>query len=332
MLLPLLLVVLVGAGCDAESPLAPSAPAPKVPIVQSIAITGTTTLQRPGDAAQLTATITLSDRTTRDVSSEARWSVDHSDILAVNNGLLTGRAYGHCHVTVTYGSVSAEAPVHVMPDGTFMLSGRVTDQTGLPVRAARVSVTPFSPELSVLTNGEGRYTLPARGDVEVHAEMEGFETQIQRVIVSEDTNLDFELTLSAGGFGGTYRLTLVVAPSCGLPADVMQRNYLVRVTEHPAGVLSVVVLSPEMVAFGFPGFSGTRDGSHLQFAITDNVAADFVFIEVVDANRQLALVGHASGDIGDVFSTTFSGRVILRSSGGALDQCQADNHRLDFAR
>jgi hypothetical protein len=329
-LCPLTLAVLLGVGCEGESPLAPSTDGTTV---QSIAITGTTTLQRPGDVAQLTATATLSDGRTQDITSEASWSVDNAEVAVVNRGLLTGRGYGQCRVTVAYGSVGAQVPLRVLPDGMFMVSGLVTDEGGLPLSSARVSVATSTPALSVSTNRRGQYTLPASGEVEIRAEMDGFESRTQRVLVTGDANLDFRLTLSAGGgLGGMYRLNFVAAAACTLPPEAMRRTYLVRLTESPSGVITAVVISPEMVAWGEAGFSGARDGSRVQFTITDDYG-NYAFVELLDADRELHFSGTATGEIGDVFSLTFSGAVSVRyRAGGVSAYCQADSHRLEFAR
>jgi hypothetical protein len=131
-----------------------------------------------------------------------------------------------------------------------------------------------------------------------------------------------------------YRLTFTAASSCALPAEVEQRHYVVRVTEGPSGMLSVVVVSPDMVAMGYPGFTGTRDGSRLQFTITHDYMADYHFIELLDPGRELTLSGTATGVADDTFVTSFSGTVVVRprSGGAVLAQCQAGDHRLEFTR
>jgi hypothetical protein len=333
-LLPLMLAIMLGStACDDKKRFSPTSPTPTGPAVQAITVTGGTTLQRPGDEVQLTATARFSDGTTRDISSEASWSVDYTEIVSVaRGGLLTARGYGQCNVTVSYASVSARVPVRVMLEGMFALSGRISDESGLPLWPARVSIALSA--LSATTNRQGLYTLPGRGDIEVRAEMDGFEALVKRVTVVGDATLDFQLRLSTGGFGGVYRLTFTAAASCELPVEARRRTYLVRLVETPSGAVSVIVISPEMVAWGDAGFVGRRDGSRLHFDITDDFSNDYPFVELLDPGRELAYSGTATGEVvGDTFVVTFSGSITVRQrSGATLARCEAANHRLEFTR
>jgi hypothetical protein len=320
-------------GDDSTAPTSPTPPAQ--PVVRSIDITGPTTIQHVGDTAQLSATATYSDGTTRTVSSEANWSVDHSDIVSIDRrGLLTARGYGQCYVTATFESVSARVPVRVMPEGMFVLSGRLSDESGLPLASAHVRATSSQGELSASTNREGLYTLPARGDTEVRAEMDGFESQTKRLTVTGDLTLDFRLRFRTGGFGGMYRLTFVASSSCALPPEAMTRHYLARVVEDAAGRVTVVLSGAEFSVWGEAGFTGTREGSRIQFNITDDYNADYQFIELLDPGRELAFVGTATGQIGDTFVTILTGNVTVRQWSGhtVLAACQAGDHGLGFVR
>jgi hypothetical protein len=334
--LPLVLAFLVGAaGCGDDNRAGPTSPTtPNQPVVRSLNIGGVTTLQRPGEEVQLTAMATYSDGTTRNVSSEANWNADHSDIVSVGrSGLLTARSYGQCNVTASYASVSARVAVRVMPEGMFVLSGRISDETGLPLSSARVSIT-SSTDLSTSTNQEGMYTLPARGDTQVRAEMDGFEAQIKRLTVAGDQTLDFQLRFETGGFGGMYRLNFIASTSCSLPPETMRRTYLARVVDESSGLVSVDLSGAAFSVWGLAGFVGRRNGSEVQFDITSDYSAEYQFIERVDPSRELAFSGTAAGEVGSTFVTTFSGTVIVRQWSGhsILAQCQAGNHRLEFTR
>jgi hypothetical protein len=67
---------LAGAACDDRSPTQPSPPAtpspPPPPSVVGVTITGNTNLSAVGETSQLTLTASLSDATTKDVTSEAQ--------------------------------------------------------------------------------------------------------------------------------------------------------------------------------------------------------------------------------------------------------------------
>jgi hypothetical protein len=322
------------AACGDENPVGPSAANQQEVTAQSITISGSAVLQRPSDTAQLTATATFSDGSARNVSSEAQWTVDHPNVVSVaRGGLVTARGYGQCNVTVNYGALSARVPVRVLPEGMFLLSGRITEESGLPLWQAQVSINSSSAQVSTSTDQEGVYVLPARGDVEVRVEMVGFEVQVRRVTVAQDQGLDFQLRFKADGFGGMYRLVFIASSSCALPADAMRRSYIARVVEASTGSLSVVLSGAEFVSFGEAGFTGRRDGSSVRFEISSDFSADYQFIEQLDGNRELAFSGIATGLIGDTFATVFSGQVVVRQrTGTVLAQCDAADHRLEFTR
>jgi hypothetical protein len=331
----LALGLLVNAvACGDENPVTPT-PTPQ-PLVteQSINLSGVTALQRPGDTSQLTAIVTFSDGTTRDVSSTAGWGMDRPGVASVGrSGLLVAQAYGQCNVTVRYGSVSARAPVRVAPEGTFLLSGHVFEETGLPLWQARVSIPSSTGDLKTSTSWNGAYTLPVRGEVDVRAEMDNFEAQVKRVTVLQDEALDFHLKFKTNGFVGMYRLVFIASPTCTLPADVMRRTYMARVEERASGLV-VILSGVEFVAWGEAGFTGRRDGLRVQFDITSDFGPEYTFVELLDASRELAFDGIATGEIGETFVTVFSGSVTVRNRIGnvTVARCEAGDHRLEFSR
>lgn len=334
-LLQLFLFAVVGgtAAC-AKSPVAPGTTGQPPVAVQSISISGTTTLQHPGDTSQLDAVATFADGTIRNVSSEAGWTVDQWERASVlRGGLLTARAYGECHVTVVYGSASARVLVRVVPNGMFLLAGRVTEESGLPLWQARVRLSSSPDQTSTVTNTRGVYSLPASGESEVRVEMDDFEPQLKRVTVTRDEQLDFQLAFNRRGFGGVYRLMFSAAASCALPADAMRRAYIARITEMAPGALVVALSAAEFVVWGEAGFVGRRDGTTLRFDIASEYIADYQFIEWLDPDRELAFSGTAIAAVGDTFIAAFSGTVVVRRrSGSVLTQCEATDHRLEFTR
>ena len=117
-----------GGGSGSSSPAAPTpapAPAPAAPTVTALTVTGpgcvagvvgteqlqtlcTAEERRPGDTLQLTATATLSDSTTQDVSSQAQWTSTNQNVATVNaSGLVTLLATGESDVVAAYQGKSA---------------------------------------------------------------------------------------------------------------------------------------------------------------------------------------------------------------------------------
>jgi hypothetical protein len=100
----LLGLALLGAACG-STPTAASS-------VSSVTVSGTA--PEVGAAAQFTATATLSDGTTMDVTSLASWSTSDTSALTVTtSGVVTGVAAGTAIVTATYSSVAGSLAVAV---------------------------------------------------------------------------------------------------------------------------------------------------------------------------------------------------------------------------
>jgi hypothetical protein len=198
---------------------------------------------------------------------------------------------------------------------------------------ARVSIPSSTGDLKTSTSWDGAYTLPARGEVELRAEMDNFEAQVKRVTVLQDEALDFHLKFKTNGFVGMYRLVFVASPTCTLPAEAMRRTYMARVEERASGLV-VTLSGVEFVAWGEAGFTGRRDGSRVQFDITSDFGPDYTFVELLDASRELAFDGIATGEIGETFVTVFSGSVTVRNRIGSVTiaRCEAGDHRLEFTR
>ena len=97
---------LLGAACGSSStPTAASS-------VTAVTINGTA--PAVGTAAQFTATATLSDGSTMDVTSLASWSSsDTSDVTVSTSGVVTGVAAGSAIVSATYSSVTGSLTVAV---------------------------------------------------------------------------------------------------------------------------------------------------------------------------------------------------------------------------
>jgi hypothetical protein len=332
-----LIVALVGlSACDNGNPVTPTLPTPVV-TPMSIAITGRTSLTRPGDSAQLTATATFSDGTTRNVTAEAEWVMDHPDVVSVSprGGLLTAGSWGQCYVTVQFASLSARQQVRVVPEGMFLVTGRVTDGAGSPVPQARVELTSSDGLLNRFTNSQGMYAHPARGDVVLRVEKDGYEVQVRPLTVTRDEQANFELRLAGAGLTGTYRLTFIASPSCTLPSEVGRRTYTAQMRETGPNAVLVELDGADFSVWGCAGFTGRREGNMVTFDITSDYTADCQFIEALGVrDRELAFSGTAIARLEDAIDATFSGEVVLRTWAGhaTIARCQATDHRFEFTR
>jgi hypothetical protein len=103
-----------------------------------VSLTGT------GQSVRLSVVATLSDGTTRDVTSDVTWQFDKPDVVSIDGGLLTGRAYGTTRFYSEYQGKfvgPGYAFIRVPAELLLPLTGVVRDQFGRPVPAARILAT-----------------------------------------------------------------------------------------------------------------------------------------------------------------------------------------------
>lgn len=117
-----LILGLVTAGCS-KSPATPTAATPT-----SLSVSGNPTLTGIGQTSQFTATASMSDGSTQDVTSRATWQSGNPAFVTVSStGLGTGVGYGETAITATYSGKSASlttATVMVNLTGNWTGVGR----------------------------------------------------------------------------------------------------------------------------------------------------------------------------------------------------------------
>jgi carboxypeptidase family protein/Big-like domain-containing protein/all-beta uncharacterized protein len=181
------------------------------PTVTSVAVTGSAPLV--GLSAQLTATASLSNGTTQNVTSQATWQSSNTTLATVNNaGVVTGVAPGEVDITATYQSVAGRSRLTIV-NATYSLSGTVTDATSggiLPNINMQITSGP-STGLATKTDAAGAYTLTGvlAGAATVSASAVGYETQAKTATVVGNTTLDF---------------VLVRVPACRYTLSVTSQN------------------------------------------------------------------------------------------------------------
>jgi len=196
--------VVAAAGCG--SPSAAPAPAAPTPVVAS---TGTVTALKivgppnsfivVGDTAQFTATATLSNGTTSDVTSAATWSALDASIFAVApGGKVTALKVGSTDVRAAYQGATDKDYTTAQPFLTFKAYGTVTeappDFGGLA--GARVEISPSpSPGFFVATNGAGDFEFPPLkgGPYTLSVTRAGFTPQTRAISLTRDVRADFPL-------------------------------------------------------------------------------------------------------------------------------------------
>jgi hypothetical protein len=209
-------------GCGSErAPIPPASPSP-VPVVISLQVSGNTSLTAIGETSQLTATASYSDGTTRDASSQVRWTSVNDVVVSVSpGGLLTATGFGSTRVnafipdTGTLRSVS----VTVLATGTFIVGGRVREPGVGPLRGVRVSEAVSG--LSMLTDTGGGYLLIGVKSLRLSFDTSGFESRTFEVAEDDDVPMQPLVRFPIGGNGTTTiapnDLTYTVGPGvqCG---------------------------------------------------------------------------------------------------------------------
>jgi hypothetical protein len=144
--------------------------------VTAVKITGNTSFSSLGQTSQLTATASLSDGTTKDVTTDARWSTLRPDVIAMGP---TGEArvvsFGLTSVSLSYSNKFAAVVVTATPPGTFAMWGRVRQPGVGSVAGARL--TENTTHRSVTTDGNGDYTIAElpQNQANLVVEKDGFE-------------------------------------------------------------------------------------------------------------------------------------------------------------
>lgn len=106
------LLLVLSWSCGSSPASSPGSPTSSSPTVTSIAVAGVTTLSGVGQTAQLTATATLSDGTTQNVTALATWASSNTAIATVSSGgLVTAVTSGSVTITATYQGKSSTATI-----------------------------------------------------------------------------------------------------------------------------------------------------------------------------------------------------------------------------
>jgi hypothetical protein len=179
--------------CGSEKPGPTStAPTPNPSAtVTSVSMSGNLTLTAVGETSQLTGTATLSDNTTRDVTSSGRWQVGDSRVATISaSGLLSVVSFGATWVNFTYQSRGASGTVTATLSGTFAIAGRVREPGAgsLP----NVLVVDTISGRSATTGSDGYFSVAELPRLQAHfkVEKEGYETA---EVDATESNVDLPL-------------------------------------------------------------------------------------------------------------------------------------------
>lgn len=188
------------AGTGAQSFTAPtSATAPPVPAGPTATAVIIATTSLTPSTFQLSATARLSDASTRDVTTAARWeSANTALAIVTSSGLVSGVAAGEVEIRAIYQGVVGSVNLTVArPPGasTFALTGIAREVTpnAHPLAGVRIQVTSGADfGLTTTTAGDGSFRFPSlkRGLTAVEAFKDGYLLwSIGNWMVDEDKQL-----------------------------------------------------------------------------------------------------------------------------------------------
>jgi hypothetical protein len=182
----------------------------------------------------------MSDGATRDVTAEAVWASNSVILVISAPGLVAGGPYtGQVMLTASVGGLSSTKEVIVVPDGTYRLSGVVSDPVtpAGPIPMAEIdAIDAAGRRLTGYTGNDGRYALfGLSGEVWVRIAKTGYQPYSERLVVDDHRTLNVELAIVVPlpNLGGIYTLTIAAADVCGgaLPGEAMSRRYSAAVTQ-----------------------------------------------------------------------------------------------------
>jgi hypothetical protein len=291
----------------------------------------------------------MSDGTTLNVTGQAEWSSDDERVVRIDaSGTATGSARGEASVSARYQSRTGTARVLVLPNGTFRLSGRITE-AGFSVPGATVAVIGGTEVgLTTVSDGLGAYALYGlAGPVRLHLKKDGYLNELADVIVTDHRTADFEMRHHgpSRGLTGSYALTLTATGCSGLPATATRRSYVAAV-EQDGSRLSVRLSGADLIETNGGGnnFTGVvASNGAVTFLLSDAYyygypLGQFDLVERLTPTSALVVIGTVNGTNGPTgISGPLNGTFAVANSVVApfhwfSNSCRSSEHRFEMVR
>ena len=286
----------------------------------------------PGQTAQLSATAVLSNGSTR-IVTDVTWESSNHELMTVSQtGLVKATdARGEGQITVSYqgdlavasvAARSAKQTLLVLPTGTYVLSGSVTDG-GMPLTDVEVELTSGTGAgMAAIANPSFKFYGVA-GDTEIRVTKSGYETQVRRVSVTQHQTQGFDLVPSdrREAVAGTYTLRIAAAAACAqqLPENVRSRTYTAAISQ--SGPLSNAVLSG--ADMGGPWKPANSFGGSVETGIVRFAPSRYSGEDRASTFRPPSIMEVISSSQDDTTYFTFFGSVVATPDGdgysGTLD-------------
>lgn len=245
--LGLVLVILLtptwtNCGSDKPGPTS-TAPTPNPSAtVTGVSMSGNLTLTAVGESSQLTATASLSDNTTRNVTSDGRWQWGDQRVVTISpSGLLTVVGFGATWINFTYQSRAAGGTLTATLPGTFVIAGRVREPGAGGL--ANVRVVDTMTGRSATSDSDGYFSLAElpRFQAPFKAEKDGYEPAEG---TATGTNVDLPLQRVVRLLAGETVKPAALAPndlSYTVGSDRCSPCRLIRVVVPQAGTVHMRV-------------------------------------------------------------------------------------------
>jgi hypothetical protein len=332
--------VLITVSCGGDKPLPVPTTPTATPVLTSFLIQGPAPTVGPGQMAQLRAVARYSDGSERDVRTDAIWTSSQPQIATVDAGVIAGQALGRVVIRATYMSRSASLTVVVKPEGTFILTGNITEPGPVSVGSATVTVL-GGPMNQVTANSFGFYEVfGVSGTVTLRVSKPGYRDETRTLTVTQDQRVDFGIRPISGPtpVAGIYRLTLTISPSCALvPDDQKTRIYTAAIGQEEARLriqLGDANFVPDRGAEKNI-FNGKVVGSTVTFDWGDGYYAFYYGTsvqEILPGGRILGIWGTMVAPAAtQTISGTLVGGFTIRE-GNRTDGCSASDNRVVFTR
>ncbi|HSC27586.1 MAG TPA: carboxypeptidase-like regulatory domain-containing protein [Vicinamibacterales bacterium] len=259
---PVSSIVLIGllAACDGDrrpvvgpTTSGPTTPGPATSSIVAVEITGPQSIP-PGQSAQFTAMSRFSDGSREPVTNH-QW-VFSNDLVRVDaSGRATagdknGEGMIRVRVTTSSGWVDGSRTVLVLPERTYRVIGKVTEEANpaMPIVGARLELNGDG-RVATLTDSDGSYKLygvPAGGEIRVTRD--GYRTHVERLEIADHAVRDFQLALSGARLDLSGSYTLAIDVDCHTstpvrPPELRHRSYAALLTQTGSAVEVVLTES-----------------------------------------------------------------------------------------
>ena len=233
----LIAVAALSWACSGKSTTSPTATPPaQNPTVSAVTVSGNA--PQVGQTTQLSATATLSNGTSQDVTAQATWQSSNASIVSVaSGGLATGAAAGEADIRAMYSGATGSLHLKLQPR-SFAVSGVIIDSDSGRAIDGEVEVIEGANAGKVTrADSSGHYALSGLvpGSFVVRARATGYDSSDTRVtVVDADAHADIALRRApirpdySGTWTGEYRITdctnidppgVTAIKLCGYPAS-----------------------------------------------------------------------------------------------------------------